>query len=393
MAAANSDRVLRLVIIDSDKNARAYVKRSIGKNGIRIVGEAENVKSGLRLVRSVRPDVLLMELPAEASHTMEIVKKIREELPNTGIIISSYDSSPQLILSCFRAGAQEFVARPIDSLELEKAVDHMRRLFESTVTENRQGTVVSVFSSKGGVGATSVAVNLGLALAERPDTASVLVDLSFQLGDLGLMLDCIPRCSLTDAFEDGSLDESKLRSLLVQHSSGVHVLTVAASPEIGEEINRQHMAELLGALAGMFDYVIVDVGRHLDDRTVEVLELSNEIFLMLSLDVPAVRNVNRYLGIFDQLKIERDRIRLVVNRFDKKTRLKLADLEDTLQLDAFWLIPNDFEPMSSGIDGGVPVVIKAPRSKVAQSFKDLAARLSELREGNPSSQPSTTATT
>ncbi|MDH3216698.1 MAG: AAA family ATPase [Candidatus Krumholzibacteria bacterium] len=385
MTTGNNNHSLRLINIDSDRHARDYIKRSLTDKGIRVIGEADDLKGGLRLIRGLQPEVVVLELPASASETIEAVRKIREELPATGIILSAHDPSSQLILSCMRAGVQEFVGRPVDAPQLEKAVEHVRRIQERMInTRSRRGTVVSVFSSKGGVGATSVVANLGVALADRFDARTVLVDLSFQMGDLALMLNHPPKYSLTDALHDGVIEESKLRSVLTEHHSGVHLLTVAASPEIGEEITRQHMVELFGTLNTMFDYIIVDVGRHLDDRTVEVLELSDRILMMTSLDVPTIRNVSRYLNIFEQLELDRDKIHMIVNRFHKKSRLSLKDIEMALGMETFWTIPNDFEPMSLGIDQGNPAVKEAPRSKVAQSFKDLVESFAAV-DGDQSS--------
>ncbi len=381
MASSNGNRTLRLIVVDSDRGSRLYVKRRLNGGPIRVIGEADGTQAGLRLIRGLQPDIVLLELEASNGHTLDVIKTIKEELPDTGIVLSSHESSPQLSLDCIRAGAQEFVTRPMDIAELEKAFDHIRKLIERTVSPGKKrGKVISVFSAKGGIGATSVAVNLGVALAEHSDIKTVLVDLSFHMGDLGLMLDRAPRFSLADAFdeEDRSLDSSKLPSLLSQHESGVYLLTVASSPEVGEEIKASHMIELFGYLGSMFDYVIVDLGRHLDDRTVEVISLSESVLFLASLELPTIRNVKRYLDIFDELEIDRDKMHLVVNRFQKKGRLTLDDLETAVGLETFWTIPNDFTPMSLGIDRGNPAVLEAPKSKVSQSFKDLAECVCEL---------------
>lgn len=390
MASTNSNRTLRLIVIDSDARSRESIKHSLTENGSRLIGEADDIKSGLRLIRGLQPDLIVLELPANATETMEAVKKIREELPDMGIILSAHKPSPQLILSCIRSGAQEFVNRPIDVSELDRAIEHVRKLMERTISSGRRkGTVLSVFSPKGGIGATSVTANLACALAERPNTKTVVVDLSFQLGDLGLMFDHPPNCSLTEALEDGTIEESKLRTILAKHSSGVQLLTVAASPEVGEEISRNHMAELFGTLSTIFDYVVVDVGRFLDDRTIEVLEFSDGILMLVMLDLPTIRNASRYMDIFTQLDIDRDHVHLIVNRFHKKTRLTLMDLETNLGMETFWTLPNDFQPISLGIDAGRPVVIEAPKSKAAQSFKDLAEVICEKFEDEYAAAPET----
>jgi len=366
---------LRLVVIDSDAATSALVKQWANGKGVRVVGEAEDCAAGLRLTRSLQPDLILLELPFQATPAMEFVRRIRSEFPGTGIIVSATEASPQLVLSCIRAGAHEFVPRPIDGSELEKAVSHIRQLSGVTLSNKKRGKVMSVVSSKGGIGATSFTANLGLALAQRSEARVVLVDMSLPFGDLGVMLDAPARYSLTDALVEGSIEESKLRSVLVASVPGVHMLNIAPSPEAAEEITRQHMIELAGILSTMFDYVVIDIGRQLDDRTVEVLELSDSIMLLTSLDLPTVRNTVCFAGILTRLKIDPEKIHVVLNRYQKKSRLSLDDVEAMVDRKVFWSIPNDYEPMSMGIDRGVPAVQHAPRSKVAKSYLDLADRV------------------
>lgn len=375
----NKNGSLRLVIIDSDAATRTRVTRWVGAKGVRVVGEAEDSKAGLRLTRGLQPELILLELPPQATLAMEFVKQIRREFPGTGIILSAREASPELILSGMRAGAQEFVTRPIDEAELDKAIDHLKQLSGETPSGQRRGRVIAVTSPKGGTGATSFAANLGLALKERTDSRIVLVDLSFQFGDLSVMFDSAPRYSLPDAFVEGAVEESKLRSVLVAHETGVHILNVAASPEIAEDVTRQHVLELMGMLATMFDYVVVDVGHQLDDRSVEVLELSDAIMLISSLDLPTARNTVCFTEILDKLKIDRDKTLVVINRFHKRSRLSVEDVETLVGHKVFWTIPNDYEPVSVGIDRGIPAVKHAPRSKVAKSYMDLADRIHELR--------------
>lgn len=388
MKSAGMNRSLRLVVIDGDPRARSYVRAALGERDIRVVGEAADVGTGMRFIRGLQPDVVVVELPDNASDTMDAVRRIKEEFPEIGVILSRANPSPQLILSGMRAGAQEFVGRPVDGPELEKAIGHVRRQMTRGVAPgSARGRVVSVFSSKGGVGGTSVSVNLAVALARREGARTALVDLSFQMGDLGLMLNQPPRYSLTDCLVDGRLDNARLRSVLSQHESGVAVLTVATSPEIGEEITRDHLVDLFGTLSNLFDHVVVDVGRQLDDRTVEVLELSDEILLLSTLDVPAVRNASRYMAMFNRLDIDRERVRLVLNRVHKKARIGVRDVEAALGTSVFWTLPNDYEPMSTGIDHGEPAVLRSRRSRITRSVRELVAALANARSDVAETKP------
>lgn len=388
MKSAGVNRSLRLVVVDSDPRARTYVRTAFGERDIRVVGEADDVKNGMRFIRGLQPDVVLLELPDNASETMDAVRRIKDEFPETGVILSRANPSPQLILSGMRAGAQEFVGRPIDGPELEKAIGHVRRqMARAGAAGTPRGRVVSVFSAKGGVGGTSVCVNLAVALAQRNDGRTALVDLNFQMGDLGLMLNQPPRYSLTECFVDARVDESRLRSVLSEHESGVAVLTVATSPEIGEEITRDHIVDLFASLSTLFDHIVVDVGRQLDDRTVEVLELSDEILLLSTLDLPAVRNASRYLAMFDRLDLDRDRVRLVLNRCHKKAHLGVKDIEAALGTTVFWALPNDYEPVATGIDHGEPAVLRSRRTRIARSLRELAAAIAEPQEVDAEPQP------
>jgi pilus assembly protein CpaE len=382
MSKNNGNRALRMIIIDSDRRSRLYLRDHLTELGVRVIGEAEEPKAGIRLIRGLQPDAIVLELPSSESETMETIKMIRDEQLDTGIILSSSESTPQLILSCIRAGAQEFITRPINRQELEQALEHVETLSQGRErSAANRGMIISVFPCKGGVGGTSVVTNLGVTLAQASEGKTVLVDLSFHMGDVGLMLDQSPRFSLVDALESGKLDQGRLKSVVAPHHSGVDVLTCVTSPELSAEITSDLLVEVIGTLCTTYDYVLIDVGRHLDDRTVDALMLADTILLMASQDIITVRNASRYLDIFDRLEIDENKVRLVVNRYHKRSPVSLRDIESALRIETFWTIPNDYQPMSRAIDAGMPTVLEAPRSKVAQSYKDLAVHVADLNEG------------
>lgn len=246
-------------------------------------------------------------------------------------------------------------------------------MIDGAPARGTRGSILTVFSSKGGIGATSVAANLGVALAAR-GLRTVLVDLTFQLGDLGLMFNERGHTPITQAWRNGTLDDSALRSVISAHETGVSLITVATSPESAKEITDKQILELCTVLRRMFDVVIIDLGRSLDERSHSVLQDSDFIALMTALDVPAIRNTDRCLEILGRMGVDPKRIQLILNRFTETGRLTLSDMEKALGRKVFWTIPNDFEPMSLGIDAGTPAIVEAPRSKLAQNFRELAER-------------------
>jgi pilus assembly protein CpaE len=381
MSVDSSRRSLKLVVIDSHESTADTVKTHFADRGVKLVGEAKDLKTGSRLIRGLHPDLILLEVPpAEASYTLEAVQRLRSELPESGIILTASDPSPQLIVGGMRAGAEEFVSRPIDPIELEKAIEHLRRTHErAAVGPRRRGKVISVFATKGGAGASSIATNLGVTLAQHEGVRVALVDLNFQLGDLSLLLDVKPRYGLSDVVGDGPLEENELRTLLTSHSSGVFLLTMAGTPEDGQKVERNHIIEVFGLLNSMFDFVIVDVGRDIDERTLEVLDLSDHILLLSTLNLPSIRNVKRYFDLFSRLEIEPQKLSLVVNRYGKKKfGLGIRDLQSAVGLEVSWVVPNDYQAMSHSIDAGIPLVIGAARSKIAKSFQEYADQVVEM---------------
>ena len=396
MSAESQKRPLKLVVIDSHEDTAQTVRSHFADAGIRLVGETDDLKAGMRMVRGLMPDLLLLEMPPnEVSRTLEAIQRVRAELPDTGIILSSHEVSPKVILESMRSGAQEFVSRPVDPQELTKAFDHVRKMFERTVSSGRRrSTIISLFSSKGGVGGSLLSANLAVALAHRTDTRVALVDLNFQMGDLSLMLDVKSRYTLSDTAGGTALEESELRSMLTAHNTGVSLLSAVQTPEDGQKVERNHLVEVFGLLNTMFDYVVVDVERHIDDRTLEVLDLSDRILLVSSLTLPSIRNAKRYFELFRRLEIDERKFELVVNRHNtKKSGLRIRDLEGTVGLDVSWLVPNDYQVANHSIDAGVPLVVGAPRSKMAKSFHEYVDALIEAVEAETESDAVTTAPT
>jgi pilus assembly protein CpaE len=381
---------LRVVVVCGDELTRVTIRRHLHGAGSRVLGETEDLKSGLRLVRGLSPDLALLELGADGTATMEVVRKLRDELPQLGIALLSADASPQRILGGIRAGAQEFLTLPLDLAELDRAVERLRRLLSQMApTAKRRGRVVAVYAAKGGVGASSVATNLALALSTRLERRVAIVDFNLQVGDLALMLDVNPEHSFARAVEDGAIDEAKIDGILTRHRSGVRLLTLCDRPEDSELVFRNHVPELFGVLNTMFDWVIVDLGRHIDERSMELLDLADDVLMVTALDVPTIRNTRRYLDLLERLEVPRNRIRLVVNRQQDGGRLTVRDVENTVGMGVFWSLPNEYRPMSAAIDSGNPVILGSPRSRLARSYHEFAAALAEAAATSPAavSQP------
>jgi len=370
---------LSVVVIDRDSMSRSTIKSLVTQFGGKVTGETESVSSGLSLVNGLRPQMLVLELPQAADATLDAVRALKNEHPDMGIVITASDSSPQLILRCMRAGAQEFLTRPVNVRELGEATKRITSMVRRPAAGRKQnGRIITVFSSKGGVGVTSVATNLAVSYAKNAGKRTVIVDLNLQMGDVGLLLDLRPEYTLADAMGGGNLDASRLKGLLTAHASGVQLLTTPEDPVESEKISPGLLVEVMSLLKGLYDVIIVDAGHFFDSRVLEVLTLADTILVVSVLDVPTVRNVRRCLTLFDQLGYGRDKVRLIVNRHQKRTKVTVEDLEETAEARVFWEIPNDYKTLIASIDAGVPAVEQSPRSKFSRSLEDLTRELVRL---------------
>ena len=381
MSDSNPATGLRFVVVIPDQITRLAVKRHLNSAGSRVIGDASELRSGLRLIRGLQPDFVVLGLGDDADATLEVVRTIREEQPGTGIIVVSPESSPDLILRCVRAGALEFLPLPLDFEELSQAVERLHKVMVHMPRASRRGRVLAVCPSKGGVGASSVATNLALAIAGQPEKHVALVDFNAQGADLGFMLDVKPTPSFARGAGGAEINQDLLTTLCSRHRSGLKLITVFDRPEESKLVTREQVPELFGVLGTMFDYVIVDVGRTIGERTVELLDLANEILIVSAMDGATLRNTRRLLDRMKRLELPEERLRLVVNRHQEDGPISNEELEERAGLPVFWNLPNEFRPMSAAIDAGNPVLLDSPGSRLARSYRALGSSLTEIHTG------------
>jgi len=364
------------------------MKAQLTQMGIKVAGEAESLAAGLSLVNGLTPDIVILELPRQADAVLQAMRGIRNDHPQMGILITASDASPQVILRSMRAGAQEFLTRPVDSRELEEAIKRMASLVrrgEGAGQRRKAGKILTVFSGKGGVGVTSVATNLAVGFVQNQKKNVVMLDLNLQMGDAGLLLDLRPEYTLASTLSMTGLDETSLKGLLTKHECGLSLLAAPEDPVEAEQISPGLLLEIISLLRGMFDYIVIDAGHAFDSRVLEVMSLADTILLVAVLDVPTVRNVRRCLELFGQLGYSTEKVKLLVNRHEKRSKVTVDDLEETVENEVFWQLPNDYKTLISAIDAGVPAVIQSPRSKISRSLSDLGDELVRLYDQGGSS--------
>lgn len=372
---------ISVVIIDSDTDSIANIVEYIKNlgNNVTIEGTATTFESGFELVHKKRPMAVIMEVCGEDLKLyLERIVQLLNRFPQLSIFATCADKSSDTILKVMRGGATEYLLRPVSETDLSFALQKLGRLWlVKTAPQEEVGRIITVFSPKGGVGVTTIAINLATDIYEATMKPTILVDLDLNAGDVTTFLNMKPTYTISDVTVNISrLDKSFLRGVIQKHSSGIFVLAEPKRVEEGISISGGEIKKVLGLLKTMFDYIIIDT-ETLVDRTVTAIEMSDMILLVFTMSLPAITNIQRYLKYFDKKGFGSDRIKLIANRYLKKGDIKIGDAEKALNYPIFWSIPNDYDTAVACLNKGVPINMGAPKSELNRNIKELAKTITK----------------
>jgi pilus assembly protein CpaE len=318
----------------------------------------------------LKPLAAIISLGANAESAIKLIQRLATEARHTTAISAAQDTSSDLILRSLRAGAREFLRLPISADELRTVLDRVSEFSQGQVeAPKKKGRMVSVFSSKGGCGTSFIATNL----AASTDARTILVDLNLQAGDLPLFLGVNPAYSFADMAENRTrLDDALISSLVTPYSSKLALLAAPKEADSADEIEPEHVFEVLQRLRESYEYVVLDPQHTFDSITLAALDQSDEIVLVLTLDIPAIRSTQRALEIFDRLGYPRKKIRIVVNRWSKQIDLDLREVEKFLGEPVIGFVPSDYQTAVNSINLGQPLVHSDGNSKIALEIRRIA---------------------
>jgi len=367
------------VVIDSDDSSRnSLITQLRTMPGVKVEADAGDLQLGMKLARQVRPALLVLEAKP-LDEALAAAERFHLEYPATSIFILSSDVQPNTILRAMRAGAKEFLQRPVVNSEFGGAVDKL--LKQADRRSGARGKIIAVFSNKGGVGTTSISSNLAVSLARVSGKEVALADLDLQAGDVSIFMNARPAKTIADVCGNtGKIDSAQITGALVKHPSGVYVLAGPEKPEQTEVVKPAKVNEILTTMRESFPFVVVDNGHGFSDVNLEVFDLADEILVVVLLNLPAIRAAQRCLDVFRQLNYLRDqeKVRLVVNRYLPQKDIGVEQLEEALHYPVYWRIPNDYANMSDAINAGMPVAEIDPGAEVTKSFDQLASELAGL---------------
>jgi pilus assembly protein CpaE len=342
--------------------------------------EAIHADGGFEILKdrdTRKPDLLFFELGKDAEKELGLIESLLDADEVGEVFLTSDVAEPAVLMQAIRVGAKEFFSQPIKAEEVKQALQKFRGRRKDSIImgEAKPGQIISVFGSKGGVGTTTVAVNLAVSMSQGQSGCSVaLVDMNSLFGEVPLFLEISPQFhwgEITKNIE--RLDNTFLTNILSRHDSGIHVLPSPAYLNGHVRPTPEIMSRLLDLMKTMFDYVIIDAGQSTDDTSLRVLELSDTLLLITILSLPCLANANKLIKSFLDLGyITKDRIKILLNRYIKNSEISLKDAEAGIKKELFWIIPNDFHTTMSAINKGRPLPQIAARAAITKNFEELA---------------------
>lgn len=368
------------IIIDSEAQSNELLKLYLQElDYINLVGSYASFEEGYNAVTTVKPSVVIIDMSGSVDACIETINKISANNQDSKIIVISSNYSTDDIVKTMRAGARDFLPKPLIKTALFESLEKVRELIFGITTENKKCRVISTFSNKGGIGKTTIAMNLALELANITKEKVALVDLNLQLGDVTTFLDINPPFNISYLIKNlPKIDESFLLSSMEKYNdTSLYILAEPPFLESTDTLNATQINTLFDALKQTFSYIVVDPGANFDEKTITALDNSDLILLVTIVNLPAIRNCQRCLNLFERLGYEKEKTKIVLNRYMENDEIKMEDIEHVIEQKVYWKIPNNYFTIMSAINKGLPVGTVNPDSNVAQSYKELAATLSD----------------
>ena len=340
---------------------------------IRAIGGFEIILSG----DDRKPDLLIYELGKDTEKDIAMIQSLLDKNAVGEVFLTCEIAEPKILMQAIRIGVNEFFPQPVEPNEVRQALElfKTRRNESMPAVAGKNGHIITAFGSKGGVGTTTVAVNLAVAMAQKESGQSVaLIDMNTLFGEIPLFLEVSPKFHWGEITKNiDRLDTTFLTNVLTKHHTGLHILPSPAYLNGHIRPTPDTITRLLSVMKGMFDYVIIDGGQSTDDTVLRVVELSDTLLLITILSLPCLANSNKLIKSLVELGyLRRDQIKVVVNRYLKRSEISLNDAKAGIGEELSWIIPNDYQTTMSAINQGKPLSKVAPKAPITQNFDNFA---------------------
>lgn len=363
-------------VLDRNENSREIIKSFIENfdfvSEVKLYGDYNKGYEDIKLAEN---PVVILDISEDFAGLDEIAGKLK--LVTSKIIITSVNYSTNTIIKALRLGAKEFLPKPVLREDLVRVLSMLASI--SPENEVSQSKIITVYSNKGGIGKTTIAVNLAAELAKVTKDKVALVDLNLQLGDISTFLNLNPPFDVNYVIRR-LIDKEEnilIKGFEKYKDLSLYVLSDPSYIEQSESITTQQITTLFSALKKVFPYIVVDMSSNIDPISLKILDSSDWIMFTTIVNIPAIRNAQRCLNLFRSRKYPSNKVKIVINRYMENDEIKIEDIENTLGESVYWKIPNNYFTIMEAINKGVSISEVNAESNIGNSFRDFAAKVSD----------------
>lgn len=372
---------IKVMLISKQDSFLNYMRQLITVEDINIVGDAPGGAVAMEKIENLSPDVLLIHSGTGDNEALNLAERITQNRPRIFVIMVVDNMTVEVLQAANAAGVHNVIPMPDNTKDLCHYIQMVhtaesKRL--TALTENTQVTwmskCIAVFSSKDGLGKTSLATNMAIKLAENRRKVA-LIDLDLEFGDVHTFMDIDPKDTISELAKDFySPTIDAIRSYMTVHPSGVHVLCAPKSPEYADVVSADCVSTILSLLRSYYDFVIIDTASNFSDVTLTAIEAASTIFMMTGMDISTLKNSKLALSVLESLK-QSSKVRVVVNRAVESGNISLDDVTRVVEAPLAAFIPNDYNTAVSALNRGEPFVQSFPKSKLAGCVEKLVNAL------------------
>ena len=363
-------------VLDRNENSREIIKSFI--ENLDFVSEVKlygDYNKGYEDIKLAENPLVILDISEDFAGLDEIAGKLK--LVTSKIIITSVNYSTNTIIKALRLGAKEFLPKPVLREDLVRVLSMLASI--SPENEVSQSKIITVYSNKGGIGKTTIAVNLAAELAKVTKDKVALVDLNLQLGDISTFLNLNPPFDVNYVIRR-LIDKEEnilIKGFEKYKDLSLYVLSDPSYIEQSESITTQQITTLFSALKKVFPYIVVDMSSNIDPISLKILDSSDWIMFTTIVNIPAIRNAQRCLNLFRSRKYPSNKVKIVINRYMENDEIKIEDIENTLGESVYWKIPNNYFTIMEAINKGVSISEVNAESNIGNSFRDFDAKVSD----------------
>ena len=389
---------IKVMVLENDLSKKMEIDNILSSiEYILFSQEAETIEEIIRILDTDDVDIILLS-NSYLGDGYKIAEEISNEYINKSVIMLEDEIKEETMHKALFSGAKDVILRPIEpirlvdsiykSYELNKKRNEVHRdLIVKVKRKSELGQVLTVFSTKGGVGKTFVSINLAVTLAKETKKRVVVVDLDLDFGSASLALNIQPKYTISDVVNDiRNIDPDLMESYLLSHMSGVKILSANVVPQMNEFINAEHVQLILRNLQNSFDYIVVDMPGRFYDPINPAFVFADKLLLITTPEVSTVRNIKASLLTLNDLNYPMSKIKLLLNKADSRGDIRANDVEKTLNQSIYSIIEADYKGVISSLNQGVPYVTKNPRSSITKAFKALAKKVQDNPVEKPNKQ-------